>query len=342
MTLSRIKCTTLRLSLTILGVACALLIACKEEPAESIDYVRADFEKLWNTTDENYPFFFYKKLDWDSIYSIYKPRFTDISDAERIALLGQLINELKDGHANLFAINGQPLSVYPPPRAIKDGHSFSLEVIREYFSLELHVTGEVFMYGILEGNIGYVYISSFPQEEYKYDNFDEVIAYLADTEGFIIDIRHNGGGSTNASEYCISHLLSEELEGTIWTERNGKYRPLKYYQPAEDNLYTKKTVLLINGKSFSTAEAMANLCKKIGHITLVGDTTGGGGGIPDEMFYLPSGLKFRVPTRYALRYDGEHIEWNGITPDILIPQTKEDIDMHQDIQLEYAINYLSQ
>jgi membrane dipeptidase len=46
---------------------------------------------------------------------------------------------------------------------------------------------------------------------------------------------------------------------------------------------------------------MANLCKKTEHITLVGNTTGGGG-VPDEMFYLPSELKFRVPKRCAMRY----------------------------------------
>ena len=41
-----------------------------------------------------------------------------------------------------------------------------------------------------------------------------------------------------------------------------------------------------------------------------------------------------------MRYDGEHVEWNGIPPDIRISQTKADIDDNRDIQLEYAVSYL--
>lgn len=102
-----------------------------------------------------------------------------------------------------------------------------------------------------------------------------MLDYLRDTEGLIIDIRHNGGGSTNASDYFVSRLIDEELEGVIWTARGGGNRPVIYHQPAGDYQYTKRTALLINGKSFSTSEAMANLCKKIDHIKLIGDTTGG-------------------------------------------------------------------
>jgi len=212
--------------------------------------------------------------------------------------------------------------------------------VYKYFSKDLNKLTSTFQYGILPDELGYIYISSFPKDEETYRHFDAVLDHIKETKGLIIDIRHNGGGSTNASDYFIERLISDHLEGTLWTRTDGGYRPVRQYYPGGDFQYTKSTVLLINGKSFSTAEAMANLCKKIEHITLIGDTTGGGGGVPQK-FYLPSGLRFRVPTRYALRYDGEHVEWNGIPPDILVPQTKEDIDNEQDKQLEYAIDYLN-
>ena len=247
---------------------------------------------------------------------------------------------MKDGHANLFDKNSNPLSFYRPIRSLKDANSFSIQVIEQYFASKLKVTAEIFNYEILPGNIGYIYISSFPQNESDYKEFDAVLAFLKETDGLIIDIRQNGGGSTNASDYFISRLISKELNGTLWTNRGGGYRQLKVYTPAGDFQYTKSTVLLINGKSFSTSEAMANLCKKIKHISLIGDTTAGGGGVPDEMFRLPSGLKFRVPTRCAMRYDGKHVEWNGIPPDIVVPQTETDIINKKDKQLEFAINFL--
>ena len=313
----------------------------KEESSEFDSYSSEDFEVLWNTTDMYYPFFEFKKIDWDQIYTQYHPQFIDISDNEKKLLLGQVLNELKDGHANLLDEHGRYLSHYQTPRSIKDENSFSHEVVARYFPTELLELAEIFKYEFITGNIGYIYIQSFPQEESIYNQFDIVLEYLKQADGLIIDIRHNGGGSTNASDHFISRLINEELEGVIWTTREGGNYPLHYYYPEGDFQYTEPTVLLINGKSFSTAEAMANLCKKIEHIVLLGDTTGGGGGVPDEKFKLPSGLQFRVPTRCEMRYDGEHIEWNGIPPDILIPQTKDDIANNQDKQLEAAVNYLT-
>ncbi len=317
-----------------------LYAGCKKESSPDPLDGGPDFEELWSVTDSYYPFFEFKRLDWDSIHSLYQDRFYGISESEKISLLGSLLNELRDGHANLFDENENYLSYYRPPRSLKDEHSFSHEVVSGYFATDLLELARLFRYGILSDNIGYMHISSFPQQETSYRQFDQVIDYLRDTKGLIIDIRHNGGGSTNASDYFISRLISERLEGTLWTKRGGGYFPLRYYDPAGDYQYTKPVVLLINGKSFSTAEAMANLCKKIGHITLVGDTTGGGGGVPDEIFELPSGLKFRVPTRCEMRYDGEHIEWNGIPPDILVSQIQADIEEGRDLQLECAVSFL--
>lgn len=318
-----------------------LFISCKKESVVIDEQSNADFEKLWNTTDLYYPFFEFKGIDWDHIYTNYQPEFIECSEERKIELLGNLLNELKDGHANLFDANENYISFYKPPRSLKDQDAFSHDVVAGYLSSELK-TLDVFRYEIIAGNYGYMHISSFPSDQSRYRQFDTVLDYLKNTEGLIIDIRHNGGGSTNASDYFISRLIDEELEGVIWTARGGGNRPLMYHQPAGEYQYTKRTALLINGKSFSTSEAMANLCKKIDHIKLIGDTTGGGGGVPDEIFNLPSGLKFRVPTRCQMRYDGEHIEWNGIPPDILVPQTKEDIDNKKDKQLEAAIAFVSE
>lgn len=317
-------------------------IGCKkDEPSEFDMYSSEDFEKLWNTTNRYYPFFEFKKIDWDSIYNVYQPQFIDISENEKELLLGQVLNVLKDGHANLLDQRGRYLSKYQTPRSIKDENSFSHEVVAQYFTTELIELAEIFRYEIITGNIGYIYIQSFPQDESMYNKFDIAMEYLRDTEGLIIDLRHNGGGSTNASDYFISRLIDEELEGVIWTKRGGGNYPLHYYYPNGDFQYTGPTALLINGNSYSTAETMANLCKKINHIVLIGDTTGGGGGVPDEIFQLPGGLQFRVPTRCEMRYDGEHLEWNGIPPDILIPQTKDDIENNEDRQLEAALDYLN-
>ena len=157
----------------------------------------------------------------------------------------------------------------------------------------------------------------------------------------IFDIRHNGGGNNISSFYIIKRLISTPLEGTQWTRKGGGVYPLETINPEGEFQYTNPIVVLINGVSFSSADGFANLCKKIPHITVIGDTTGGGSGVPESFTLQNSSLKLRIPVRCEMRYDCEHYEWNGIIPDILIPQTKVDIDNKQDKQLEKAIEYLN-
>lgn len=54
-------------------------------------------------------------------------------------------------------------------------------------------------------------------------------------------------------------------------------------------------------------------------------------------YWLPNGKFINIDTTYALRYDEEPIEVNGVQPDILVKQSTNDIEKGQDKQLEYAI-----
>ncbi len=76
------------------------------------------------------------------------------------------------------------------------------------------------------------------------------------------------------------------------------------------------------------------------NVAIIGDTTGGGAGNP-KYYELPSGIKIRVSTTNYLKYDGTPIEWNGIVPDILVTQIKDDLQSKSDKQLEYAIEFLA-
>lgn len=70
-----------------------------------------------------------------------------------------------------------------------------------------------------------------------------------------------------------------------------------------------------------------------------GITVRGGGG-SNEVFTLPSNKRIKIPTSYLRRFNGQLIEWNGVPPDIVVPQTGEDIRRGQDKQLERAIAML--
>jgi C-terminal processing protease CtpA/Prc len=70
-----------------------------------------------------------------------------------------------------------------------------------------------------------------------------------------------------------------------------------------------------------------------------GGSSGSTSSAPAE-YTLPSGNTIFVGTTDWRRYDGLPYEWIGVPPDILVQQTREDIENGRDNQLEYAINML--
>ena len=83
------------------------------------------------------------------------------------------------------------------------------------------------------------------------------------------------------------------------------------------------------------AELFPEVMKQLPNVTVVGDTTleGDYNDVADDIqgdYWLPSGKYIHISTTYVIRYDGVPIEWNGVLPDIRVPQTKEDIDQGMD------------
>lgn len=312
-----------------------LIISCHYEKRQS---GFEDFDMVWKTVDKYYPFLEFKNIDWEAIKKEYRPKFEKVTYKERIDLLGKLIKELKDGHADLFDEKGNYIASYISPRYKKDKELFDSKVVKSYFSNDITSINEMYDFGITDENIGYIYIHRFPKDKKVYSKIDIIIDSLKTTNGLIIDLRHSGGGHSKASDYIFERLISDTISGVIWTRENGENYPIVSYYPAKHN-YQNPIITLINGLSYSVPDNLANLCKKAENITVVGETTGGGGGIP-RTFELPSGLKFRIPTRTMLRYDNEQVEWNGIPPDIPIKNSTEDLKKGKDNQLEYALNEL--
>lgn len=328
--------------LILLMAGCADMIVTEPETNKNIE----DFEAIWKRVNDVYPFLDFKKIDWDSIYSLYLPRVQAAKGDEFYPVLNDLLAELKDGHVYYHTDGGGEVYPYYPERHFRDRHGYNPFVVRSYFDSDLIVTGtESAEYGILPDNIGYVFLSDF-HEDYLLNEFPVIMEYLKQTRGMIIDIRQKRGGNTQNIEAVVTPFLKGELE-----------RPKLYFlgepidwppfQPGGSFTYTSPVVVLINGSTFSAGEVCTEILKQIPGITAVGDTTGGGGGSGSDHedmtksdFLLPSGKLISTPTGYLERYDGQLIEWNGVAPDIRVVQTKQDADQGRDRQLEYAIELL--
>ena len=321
----------------------SVLFSCKDlivtEPETNLNV--KDFEAAWKRIKDVYPYLEFKKINWDSIYTVYRPRVQAAQGDEFFLVLRDLLAELKDGHVYYKTKGGGEVYPYYPPRHFKDRHAYSPFVVRKYFDRELKLTESSSVeYEILPGNIGYAFLSDF-HKTYLIDEFPGVLEYLKNTKGLILDIRQKRGGDYQNIEAVITRFLTGPLE------RNDAYTygekwVLPPFQPSGPFQYTKPVVVLINGSTFSAGEFTTEILKQLPQVTAVGDTTGGGSvGSGDEgLYFLPSGKSIHIGFIDIRRYDGLPWEWLGVPPDIRVVQTEADIKAGRDKQLEYAIELL--
>ncbi len=298
----------------------------------------AEFESAWTITNSVYPYFSFKHINWDSLYTVYHPLAEKSKGDEIFTVMFNLLAELKDGQVNLSKEGGFDVRTYTPPRTERDKSAFNPLIVRKYFDKELKLAGNKNMeYELLPSNIGYVRISTFTAGDWIQD-FHGILDYFQRAKGLIIDVRNNGGGSTNVSDIVVRRFLSMQLlYPPIYIK--GQLQHASVLKPSGIYSYIKPVAVIINGVCFSTTEHFADMMKQIPTVTVVGDTTAGGSGAP-EYYSLPSGRKIRVSTKDFRRYDGIPYEWNGVPPDILVPQTENDIKQGRDKQLERAIQLL--
>ncbi|MCK4816083.1 hypothetical protein KA005_09945 [bacterium] len=322
--------------------SCRDLIVTSPDSNQNVE----DFEAAWNRVNDVYPYLEFKNINWDSIYVEYRPLAEIARGDEFYLVLRDMLAELKDGHVYYQTDGGGEVYPYYPLRHFRDRHAYSPFVVRKYFDKELQLSesGSI-EYEIIPGNVGYAFLSDF-HEDYLINEFPEVLEYLENTNGLIIDIRQKRGGSYDNVEAVVSKFITSPLEKPDFYCL-GEQWDLSPIQPQGPFIYTNPVVVLINGSTFSAGELCTEIMKQLPNVTAVGDTTGGGsaGGSSDPPeaiteFYLPSGKMIDIGTCDLRRYDGLPWEWLGIAPDIRIEQNEDDIIAGRDKQLEYAIELL--
>lgn len=328
--------------LVTLFISCEGIIVTSPESNQNV----ADFEAAWNRINAVYPYLEFKKINWDSLYTVYLKQTENARGDEFFLVLRDMLAELKDGHVYYHTDGGGEVYPYYPQRHFKDRHAYSPFVVRKYFDKELRLSASGSVeYEILPDNIGYTFLSDF-HEDYLIKEFPGALEYLKNTKGLIIDIRQKRGGGYDNVEAVVSRFITSPLEKPDFYCL-GEKRDLPPFQPQGPFTYTNPVVVLINGSTFSAGELCTEILKQLPNVTAVGDTTGGGSaGSQDNPpnakgeYYLPSGKMIYIGTIDLRRYDGLPWEWLGVTPDIRVVQTEADIKQGRDKQLEYAIGLL--
>ena len=251
-------------------------------------------------------------------------------------VLDSMLAELKDGHVNLYSSSN--IARYwdwylDYPRNFNEGI-----IERTYLGKTYRIAGGL-KYKILDDNIGYIYYESFSSGVGN-GNLDEVLSYLAPCNGLIFDVRNNGGGNLTYSTRIAARFTNEKVLTGYIQHKTGKGHsdfsdpePI-YLEPSNSIRWQKKVMLLTNRHSYSATNDFVNAMSYFPNVTLVGDKTGGGSGLPFSS-ELPNGWGVRFSASPHLNAEKEHIEF-GIDPDEEVDMDKEDENNGIDTIIERA------
>lgn len=295
-----------------------------KEPAVT-DQV-ANFEALWKIMDERYCYFGEKEVDWDAVHKTYLSKLKERkhSDIEFFDLMGQMLNELKDGHVNLISSfdisqyngwRGDPtvgLNIYAREQELPGVRRYSGGMSYQKYGFEADP----------DLSFGYVRYGSFSS---SLGDLSTMFGYMSDVDGLILDLRGNGGGALSNSTGLLSRFFKEKTLVGYLSHKTGTghndfsdLSPL-YVTPYEnqDKRWTDKPVIVLQDRScYSATNDFLTKIDLAPNVTRIGLRSGGGGGIPASQ-ELPNGWIVRYSSVRNYNVEKKSVE-SGIEPDIEI------------------------
>ena len=299
-------------------------------------------EALWHIMDEHYCFFEEKKqqlgVDWNDVHERYLQQAQaagTLSQVQLLEFLGGMVAELKDGHVNIstsfdYARSWSWKDDYP--------HNFDEDVQKAYLGTDYKISCGL-SYRILDDNTGYVYVPTF-ENELGDGNIDMILYYLAPCSSLIIDVRNNGGGLLTEARRLASRFCDERTLVGYMCHKTGKghddfsERSGQWIEPSAGVRWNKQVCVLTNRSVYSAANEFVKYMRRMPRVTVVGDKTGGGSGMPFSS-ELPNGWSVRFSACPMYDADGNSSE-DGIAPDVFVNISDADYKKGIDTIIETA------
>jgi len=336
---------TLHILLTLM-TGMVLFAGCTEGEEATSD-PRSNFLSLWKMIDQHYCFLDHKRqtigTDWNEVYMRYNNKVEKkMSRAQLFEVLCAMLSELRDGHVNLYSSIDQGRNW-----SWKEDYPKNLdEEVREQYlgtGTDYRITSGL-KYRILPSNIGYIVCESFSYT-FSETALNEILYYLRSCNGLILDVRGNSGGNLTSAETLSARFTNERLLVGYFCHKTGPGHndfsdPVaEYLEPSTSIRWQKPCVVLTNRSCYSSTNAFVRNMKQCPQVTILGDQTGGGSGMPFTSM-LPIGWTVRFSACPMFDADKQHIEF-GIQPDVSCSLTDEDVARGKDTMIEKAIELIN-
>lgn len=325
----------------LLIIICAFVFSSCEKLFFGEDLQSTDpfvnFDYLWSQIDQKYSYFTFKEINWDEVKVRYRAQLSkNMTQEELFDVMANMMKELKDDHSNL--ISDFNISRYDLP--LQHESNYSEHVVQKYYIPNYKTYGSFTHDMIVNTNVGYIRYSSFSNPVTP-ENMSYLTNLYKNCDGLILDLRANGGGSVSNIPIILEAFCNERTHVANTIHRNGPFKddfgpeePI-YILKGSGTVYLKPVMVLIDRYSYSATTFFSLCTKPFAHIRLVGDATGGGGGLPNGG-QLPNGWTYRFSVSQILDLQGNNYAEAGVPPDIMASFNWN--DMSKDEIIDEAIH----
>lgn len=248
----------------------------------------------------------------------------------------------------LIAVNGTPITAEMSLEDVVDmvkgeiGERVVLTLRREGvdapFDIEIErqeiVTPSVSWRVIEEApEIGYIQLRIFNER-----TAEELKTAIQELRGlgaskWIVDLRNNGGGLLSSAIDVASQFLDG---GVVMYDSKNTGEETTYQVRGSGVARRDPLVILVNGNTASASEIVAGAIQDAERGKLIGTQTYGKASV-QLLFDLSDGSSLHVTNAHWLTPNRRDINGVGLTPDLVVEFTQEDVDNGHDPQLQAAI-----
>jgi carboxyl-terminal processing protease len=189
----------------------------------------------------------------------------------------------------------------------------------------------------LPSGAGYIHFNEFLDPASIMPQFEAALKKYRGAPGVILDLRGNPGGIGIMAMGIAGFFIDKD--GQKLGEMKMRDATLKFVIFPRPETYSGPLAILVDGGSASTAEILAGGLQDLKRARIFGVRTAGAA-LPSDIIRLPNGDGFQFAQASYTSQNGNVLEGAGVTPDVVVAQTRDSLAAGHDLVVEAADEWI--